>query len=180
MGLKAAAFFWGLGEATMFFIVPDVLLSAVALRDRAMALRLCLWTLGGALSGGVVMYLWGQHDVEQAGNALAQVPAIGQSMLVRVGTDLERLGSLATFLGPLTGTPYKIYAALSPEAGIPLAAFMLISVPARLIRFLLVAAITSWIARTWLDRWSWHSRMSLLLGLWAAFYTVYFLAMPWR
>lgn len=180
MGLKAAAFFWGLAEATLFFIVPDVLLSAVALRNRTVALRLCLWTLGGALSGGVVMYLWGRHDVEQAGNALTKVPAIGEAMLVRVGGELEQLGSLATFLGPLTGTPYKIYAALSPEAGISLGAFLLISVPARLIRFLLVAAITSWISGTWLDGWSYRSRLGLLLALWGAFYSVYFLVMPWR
>ena len=180
MGLKAAAFFWGLAEATLFFIVPDVLLSAVALRDRAWALRLCLWTLGGALIGGLVMYQWGRHDVEQASQVLTRVPAIGDTMLIRVATDLERLGSLATFLGPLTGTPYKLYAALSPEAGISLAAFLLISIPARLIRFALIAVIISSITNKWLRHWSYRQRLSLILTLWAAFYLVYFLLMPWN
>lgn len=180
MGLKAGAFLWGLAEATLFFIVPDVLLSAVALRDRALALRLCIWTLGGALTGGLAMYLWGQHDIEQATSALARVPAIGQSMLSSVSADLEQMGALATFLGPLTGTPFKIYAALSPEAGVSLLAFLLISVPARLIRFVLVAWLTSWLAATLLRDWSHRARLSLLLALWGGFYLVYFLVMPWN
>lgn len=178
MGLKAWAFLWGLAEATLFFIVPDVLLSAVALRDRTLALRLCLWTLGGALIGGLAMYLWGRHDVEQAGEVLAMLPAISASMLARVGEDLERLGALATFLGPLSGTPYKIYAALSPEAGIALAIFLAISIPARLIRFVLIVAVTAWVSRTLLGGWSARARLGLLLTLWALFYTVYFIAMP--
>ena len=178
MGLKAWAFLWGLAEATLFFIVPDVLLSAVALRDRARALRLCLWTLGGALVGGLTMYSWGRHNAAKVGEVLAALPAINTSMLTRVGEDLERLGALATFLGPLSGTPYKIYAALSPEAVIPLAMFLAISIPARLIRFVLIVAITASVSRTLLGGWSERARMRLLLVLWALFYTVYFLAMP--
>ena len=178
MGLKAGAFLWGLAEATLFFIVPDVLLSALALRDRTLALRLCLWSLGGALTGGLVMYLWGRHDAEQASDVLGKVPAISEAMLARVSADLEQLGSLATFLGPLTGTPYKIYAALSHQADVSLAAFLLISVPARLIRFALVAAITSWIAGTLLRGWSHRARLCLLLALWTAFYVAYFLVTP--
>jgi len=179
MGLRPGAFLWGLAEATLFFIVPDVLLSAVALRDRAMALRLCLWTLGGALVGGLAMYLWGRHELAQAGEVLAALPAIDAAMLARVGDDLERLGALATFLGPLSGTPYKIYAALAPEAGIPLAMFLAISIPARLIRFALVVALTAWVSRTLLGDWPARARLRLLLALWGLFYTVYFFVMPW-
>lgn len=180
MGLKAATLFWGLAEATLFFIVPDVLLSAVALRDRTRALLLCLWALGGALLGGLVMYLWGRHDVEQASDMLEKIPAISQAMLARVGDDLEQLGSLATFLGPLSGTPYKIYAALSPEAGISLIAFLLVSIPARVVRFALVAWITAWLARRLLGDWSQRARLGLLLALWGLFYAGYFLVMPWH
>lgn len=180
MGLKAGAFLWGLAEATLFFIVPDVLLSAVALRDRALALRLCAYALCGAICGGLVMYLWGRQDAEQAVDALGRVPAISEAMLARVGAELEQLGSLATFLGPLTGTPYKIYATLSPQADVSLATFVLISIPARVIRFALVAAITSWIAGSLLRGWSYRARLCLLLALWTAFYAGYFLVMPWN
>jgi membrane protein YqaA with SNARE-associated domain len=180
VGLKAAAFLWGLAEATLFFIVPDVLLSAVALRERARALRLCFWALGGAMAGGLGMYQWGRHDPIQVADALARVPAVNEAMIERVGADLDRLGSLATFLGPLTGTPYKIYAALSPEAGVSLLAFLLVSIPARLIRFVLVAWLTALVARTLLRDWSHRARLALLLGLWTTFYAAYFLLVPWH
>lgn len=179
MGLRLGAFLWGLAEATLFFIVPDVLLSAVALRERAIALRLCLWTLGGALLGGLGMYLWGRHEAAQAGEVLAALPAIDAAMLARVGEDLQRLGALATFVGPLSGTPYKIYAALAPEAGIPLVIFLAVSIPARLIRFALVVVLTAWGSRTLLGGWPALARLRLLLVLWGLFYTVYFLVMPW-
>ena len=40
MGLSVAALLWGFAEATLFFIVPDVLLSAIAVRrGRGAALR---------------------------------------------------------------------------------------------------------------------------------------------
>jgi len=41
---------WGLAEATLFFIVPDVFLSLVALRDRRAALVACGWAIPGHLS----------------------------------------------------------------------------------------------------------------------------------
>ena len=175
MGLRLSALAWGLAEATLFFIVPDVLLSAVALRGRALALRLCLWTLTGALAGGTLMYLWGSHSIDAASQALIRVPAISQSMLENVAAALQQAGVLATFLGALTGTPYKIYAALAPEAGISLAAFMAISIPARLIRFVLIALAAAWIARRWFGNWSHRQRLLLLLGIWTVFYIAYFL-----
>ena len=179
MGLKAAAFLWGLAEATLFFIVPDVLLSAAALRDRKRALWLCLWSLGGALVGGLIMYLWGSHDLAQAERALVAVPAIGEQMIERVGNDLDRIGALSVFLGPLTGTPYKIYAALAPAAGISLLAFLAISVPARLLRFVLITLLVSFVSERFLDAWTLRKRMALLLSSWTLFYAGYFLLMPW-
>ncbi|TVQ39229.1 MAG: hypothetical protein EA370_04895, partial [Wenzhouxiangella sp.] len=175
MGLRFTALIWGLAEATLFFIVPDVILSAVALRDRALALRLCLWALAGALVGGAVMYFWGSHSGEQVRDVLVRIPAIGETMLATVADSLEASGVLATFLGPLTGTPYKIYAALAPEADIALATFLAISIPARLIRFVLVALVTAWIARRWFSHWTPRARLLLLLSLWTIFYIAYFL-----
>ena len=48
MRLKYLLAIWGLAEATVFFIVPDVILSFVALKEGKRATKLCLWTLAGA------------------------------------------------------------------------------------------------------------------------------------
>jgi len=52
MGVGLAAFLWGLAEATCFFIVPDVLLSFIALRRLRTALLCCGLALAGALLAG--------------------------------------------------------------------------------------------------------------------------------
>src|SRR5437868_1692315 len=57
-----AALAWGYAEATLFFLVPDVLLSWVALRDPRAAGVACFWALAGALLGGATMYAWGAAD----------------------------------------------------------------------------------------------------------------------
>jgi len=53
----AAAAAWGLAEATLFFIVPDVLLSWLAAFRPRVAWPAVLTCLVGALAGGVIMYL---------------------------------------------------------------------------------------------------------------------------
>ncbi|RNL85302.1 hypothetical protein [Halostreptopolyspora alba] len=174
MGLRLASAIWGLAEATLFFLVPDVLLSAIALRDRGLALRCCVWALSGALAGGALMFLAAAGASDAAVTAVGHVPGVTGEMLTRVESGLDELGSWAMFLGPLTGTPYKIYAVTSPAAGIELWWFLLVSVPARVIRFVVVALMASFVSATVLRNLSYRRRLSLLLGFWAVFYTAYF------
>lgn len=174
MGLRLASAAWGAAEATLFFFVPDVLLSAIALRDRALALRCCLWALGGALLGGTVMFLVATHTPQAAVTAVGHVPAVTAEMFTRVASGLDSSGLWSMFLGPLTGTPYKLYAVLAPAADINLWWFLLVSVPARVIRFILVALLTSFVATTVLKNLSDRWRLCLLLGFWTVFYAAYF------
>lgn len=51
--LIIAAFCWGLAEATFFFIVPDVLLTAITIVSVPRALRALVFSLLGATIGGV-------------------------------------------------------------------------------------------------------------------------------
>ena len=110
MGLKLTALIWGFAEATFFFIVPDVLLTFVSLKCRRQATRLCFWVLGGALTGGVIMFTWGAMQRESAEHFIAHVPAISRQLIQEVGQQVETSGSMATFNGPIAGNPYKVYA----------------------------------------------------------------------
>ena len=51
LGVNLGAAVWGFAEATLFFIVPDVLLSWIALHAPRKALVACLWAVVGAPSG---------------------------------------------------------------------------------------------------------------------------------
>lgn len=172
------AVFWGLAEATVFIIVPDVLLSWIALRSRKRALIACLWVTGGALVGGCVLWFVGRHNPEPARALFSALPAINDGMIENVRSQLHTSGLKALFLGPLSGTPYKIYALEAASIGHGLGIFLLISLPARLIRFLLVSLVAGGIATVLRQRMSLHHLRILHVLLWVALYSWYFSAMP--
>ena len=174
MGVNIVAAFWGLAEATLFFIVPDVWTSAAGLKDLRRGLFACLWALAGALLGGIVMYRWGAFDFGSAVAAVGRVPAVSDAMIGRVANELANDGLLAILLGPLSGTPYKVYAVQAEHAGTGLAAFLLISIPARLIRFILVTWVCHRIGRVVRPYTSDRTVLVLLLVGWAIFYIIYF------
>ena len=177
--LYPAAFLWGLAEATLFFIVPDVLLSAAALRRLKMALVACAWATAGALTGGIVMYHWGMSSPAEAWALLDQVPAISPTMQreVQVAMDAQGLGAL--FIGPTTGTPYKLYAVAAGQQGFSLVTFLLVSVPARAARFVLVCLLAYTVSRLLSGRFSTPARYGILAGCWLIFYGAYFAHMGW-
>ncbi len=175
--LNALAATWGAAEATLFFIVPDVLLSRIVLQDRRRALLACCWALGGALLGGVLIWIVGYVNPDPARALFAAIPAIDPPMIERVHEQILDLGPWAVFIGPLTGTPYKVYALEAASAGFGLLAFLLVSVPARLLRFVIVVLLTHAIA-TGLRRFaSTRALQALHLAAWVAFYAWYFTIM---
>ncbi len=169
---------WGFAEATLFFVVPDVAISFLALRCRKIALFACLWAFAGALAGGAVMYSWGRGASAMAEAVLEKVPGVNRAMVVRVRGELEETGAGAVALGPLRTTPYKIYAVEAGSLGTSPLAVLAASVPSRLLRFLLTALIINWLARHPLKRWS-LDRQRLAVGLfWVAIYVVLTLRTP--
>jgi membrane protein YqaA with SNARE-associated domain len=179
-----AAFAWGFAEGTLFFIVPDVILSFIGLkrgaRDAAFA---ALIAACGAACGGIVMYLWSAHDAAAARAVVDAVPAVTEMMMWRAPHDMGEHWFAATVLGPLTSTPYKVFAVFAPQAGVPLALFAVGSVFARLPRFLL-AAVAGAAARRWLGRWVPALWLTIaLMVFWIGFYAIFFSVMhdpePW-
>jgi len=178
MGLIAAVL-WGFAEATLFFIVPDVLLSGIAVwQGRRAALLATAWTIVGAVAGGALMYRWGAHDPPGAAAMLDRLPAIAPAMIARVGDDLQRDGLAAMAIGAFTGVPYKVYAILAPSAGIGLGTFLAASIPIRALRFVVAVLLADGINRALARRLTRRQRLGLLGAVWLVFYAVYFAVMP--
>jgi hypothetical protein len=120
------------------------------------------------------MYRWGHADPSGATSALLAVPAVGFGVIQDVRDSLASRGLTALFLGPLRGTPYKIYAVSSGDMGLSLPAFLLVSIPARGIRFLIMTLAASWASRGPLESWPLARKRALAIALWTAFYAAYF------
>lgn len=175
----AASALWGFAEATVFFVVPDVILTFAAVR--------CGWRTGliaalaasvAAAVGGIGVYLVTAGGTDTLA-LFGKLPAISTYMVAGVRAAMEEPNWPWLMLdGSFSGIPYKLYAASAAEAGTPLLAFALLSVPIRLLRFVLLAGLAA-LLRPLLMRWL-GPRLALLplAALWIAFYAVFWMRMP--
>ncbi|WP_052807312.1 hypothetical protein [Risungbinella massiliensis] len=177
MGLMLAAFVWGLAEATIFFIIPDVILTYIALQNIKKALLACLFALIGALIGGTSLYFWSLSDPATVITVLNIIPAINSEMIQEVERSLRQDGLLAMVLGPTQGIPYKIYASYAsyaPTVGIGYLTFLLASIPARLMRFLAVT-VTAWLVSKYVfGKCTLRQKQWILSWVWVLVYVTYF------
>ncbi len=167
------AFFWGFAEATLFFFVPDIALSVIALYGIDAGLEACMYALAGALLGGWVMYRWGEKKLEWLLNVFLKLPAIRIVELEKVEEGYKKRGILAVLWGPLLGVPYKIYAVYAHKF-ISLSTFVLISIPARVVRFILIVLITPFAIHWMVPNSALSIQICVVLLLWTLFYSVYF------
>jgi len=162
-------FLWGFAEGTLFFIIPDVLLSWASLAGARCGVRLLRAILAGALAAGIVMYAWAFAEPAQSHSVVAAVPFVRERMFEKVTEDYREHGLTGMLYGPSSGVPYKVYAVLAPSQHQPLL-FILLSIPARLERLAL-----SWLVFTGIGwafhRWIRHHRR-LTTGLFVIFWLI--------
>lgn len=172
------AFGWGLAEATFFFVVPDVLSSRLVLRDTKNGFTACLWSLAGALLGGVVLFVLGRNPAtaEVLLRAFDLIPGIQPALMAEARRSLEQSGAAALFAGFIGGIPYKLYAVQAAGTGMGLPVFLAASAAARLSRFLLSTTLAWGIGRLLLHKLAPAALLRVHAAGWCCFYAVYF----WR
>lgn len=165
---------WGFAEATLFFIVPDVLLTLVALYSLRRSLKLVAFILLGALMGGTVMFYQGAEDPARAQAMVLHVPFVSTAMFTKTHAGFERDGIWTLAKSPGNGIPYKVYCVqASRYAGWP--SFIAISALARLERFApfwLVAAVFGFAFRKRIKRCPWFPAVTHAC-LWILGYALY-------
>jgi membrane protein YqaA with SNARE-associated domain len=175
----ALAAVWGFAEATLFFIVPDVLLTWIAVkRGWREAIAAALLATAGVAMGGALMYHWAHGDAEAARAAVERVPAVSAAMMESVRRALGEGGLAAMFKGAFTGTPYKAYAVEAGAAGSGLAPFLAATVGARMLRFAIAILAAASAARVLESRLHPRTLGRALAGWWIAFYAGFFWLMP--
>ena len=169
-----AAFLWGLAEATFFFVIPDVLLSFVAILDWPRTWKHVLAAIAGALLGGALLFHWASVDSAGARAAVTHVPFIRERMFREVSGGFRRQGWLSMLLGSVSGIPYKLYAVEAPRFASTLE-FLLVTPPARAVRFLVVWAgfgtVASWLRKR--PGWTFSRLVKMHAALWIASYAFY-------
>ena len=100
-----------------------------------------------------------------------------QALLLQVKADLDAHGAWSMLVGPLSGTPYKVYAAQASGAGIDIWVFLLASIPARFLRFAIVTTFCHYVSGYMVRAGIRFSPVMVLLFFWLLLYTFYFMVM---
>ena len=166
---------WALAEATVFFIVADVPISAMGLaKGWKPALLAALVSATAAALGGLLLAHWSASDPAITAALLDRVPGIDPAMIAHADAAWRAGGWLAMLQASFTGEPYKLYAHAAGAAGAPATAFALQSIAARLPRFLLVAAFSGTLSHFLRPRLSRAVLMTQFAAFWITFYAAYF------
>lgn len=172
---------WGFAEATVFFIVPDVLLTtAMMWSEQPQTRRILAWVLAavcGAVLGGGLMRYWATADPADATRVVLAVPGISEPMRAGVERELDEHGAKALLTAGWRGLPYKLFAVEAGRAGIGEPQFTIASIGARTARFS-GTLVVAWLLRAWLFRSaSRRKRVGSALLTWALIYTAYVLTL---
>ena len=127
-------FVWGFAEATLFFIVPDVLLTLVALYSLRRSAKLIAVILLGALAGGTVMFYVGAKNPGRAEAVVLRVPFVSPAMFAKTRQGFERDGIWTLAKASGNGIPYKVYCVQASRYA-NWGVFIAVSMVARLERF---------------------------------------------
>ena len=162
---------WGVAEATFFFVVPDVLLSALALRSTRAALAGTVAAVAGAALGGAAMFVFARAEPALARAAVDGVPFVPSRLFDDAAALAAAHGGASILVGAFQGLPYKLFAVQAPEVQ-SLAAFVAWTVPGRAARFLLVVALAL-LASRWLGRRFPRGLLAAWALAWIAVYATY-------
>lgn len=171
------AWFWGLAEATLFFLVPDIYLGFVAIFSWRKGLWATAFTVLGAIVGGAIMYALAANNPKRMLDLLTYIPLINVNMVNAVGEQMRVEGLNAMVVGPLQGIPYKVYAVQAGAQRLPFVVFLLLTIPARLERILpvaLVGAVGGVLFRSFIRR---HTKLvvAAYAAFWLCVYALYYL-----
>ena len=171
------AFLWGLAEGTLFFVVPDVLLSLVAMLEPRRCWKHIAAATSGSLLAAALVYGYAQQNSRRAAEAVERMPFVNSKMFSKVEASYRAHGIGAVFLAPYSGIPYKVYAVEAPPVARELP-FLAATIPARAGRFVLVCLVfglpAAWFRRVW--NWSRRSLVAIHAMVWAVFYAFYWSA----
>lgn len=171
-----AALLLGFAEATFFFLLPETLITFVAMQKRRLRAAMAVAALAaiGGLLGGWLLYSWGAGATARVVTGfLGAMPGVTREMVGEAFNALHLQGAGALFSAPLLEAPYRVHAALAAQAGVPPGLFLAASAAMFLLRFVTSALIAGALAAVWRRLlpsvspvWLWGAVWMSVYGLW--------------
>ncbi|MCB1486171.1 MAG: DedA family protein [Bauldia sp.] len=131
-------------ESSFFPIPPDVLLIPMVLADRGKAWRFAAIATIASVVGGIFGYLIGAFLFEQVALPILQFYGYDQQF-ERFAAWYNDWGVWIVLAAGVTPFPYKVITIASGATGLNFIVFMIASIVARGLRFVIVAGLLYWV-----------------------------------
>jgi membrane protein YqaA with SNARE-associated domain len=164
------AFAWGLAEALIFPIVPDVPVALLAAAAPSRFFVLALAATAGSLAGGATA--WGLGAIGAGPFLLAHAPLVTERMSGHALASLGSAGASSLLGQPWTGIPYKVFAYQASGAGVGFGPFIAVSLLGRGHRILLAGGLFAaawWPLHRWTPRLARHMYVPFALAFLVVF-----------
>lgn len=140
-------FVWSFFEASVWFFAPDFLVMLYCFSGRANIRKLLGVALAGSLVGGILYYLFCIQYPSEARALLLATPFITAQKLTFVSGLYDSFGVLGAFAQSITLVPFKIWTNLMIEYRFSPAAYFLLVMLSRFLRFGVAALFAAWVGR---------------------------------
>lgn len=123
-------FFWAMGEAIVWFVIPEFLLLLMVFMRVKGKRQLVKYDIYGTGAGVLAAYL-----MNLSSSAIANLPYVQSKMIDEVLQWYDRLGVWGLVHQPFSGIPFKVFTHTAEPYGFPLLLFLVVAVVVRISRY---------------------------------------------
>jgi membrane protein YqaA with SNARE-associated domain len=129
-------FFWALGEALVWFVVPEFLLLLVVFMRIKNKKQLLVYDILGTIAGILLAFI-----IRFPQEFLLHVPYIKPKMIEQTYEWYEKLGIFGLIHQPFSGVPFKSFVVVAVDLKLFIVTFLLFAIIVRISRYLVAYAV---------------------------------------
>lgn len=131
-------FFWAMGEAVIWFIIPELLLVLLIFMRVKRKRELLFYDIYGTAAGTIVAFAM---DLPE--RLISSLPYVQHGMVLQVRHWFDEHGILGLVYQPFSGVPYKVFTHLAHEYNFFILTFLIFAVVVRISRYYLIYLMLS-------------------------------------
>jgi hypothetical protein len=129
-------FFWALGEALLWFVIPEFLLLLVVFMRIKNKKKLLLYDILGTAAGVILAFV-----IKFPESFLLHVPYVQPKMVEQTYAWYDKLGILGLIHQPFSGVPFKSFIMVGANLKFFIVSFLLFAIVVRISRYLVAYAV---------------------------------------
>lgn len=131
-------FFWALGEALVWFMIPEFLLTLLIFMRIHRKRQLVLYDIYGTILGTLIAFVVPIPD-----RFIDKLPYIQPNMVAQARHWFDAHGIFGLIYQPFSGVPYKVFTHLAPQYHFFFLTFLILAVVVRISRYYVLYLLLS-------------------------------------